>query len=163
MGDKFEFYYTRDGILKLSSKFEPLQPDHDVKRILGKLYKTCQVFANVTKAEQLPNLYIAIPCKDCLIYNVINSYFNSTFTFKNITYGTLFINGQWNKFINNLPEFYYIGPGNKKCSQLKLIDRFIIDECLINDWDIKKEIITNALDKWIENKQGLFLFSTGLK
>lgn len=64
LGDKFEFYYTRDGILKLSSKFEPLQPDHDVKRILGKLYKTCQVFANVTKAEQLPNYTLSKNAKE---------------------------------------------------------------------------------------------------
>ena len=55
LGDKFEFYYTRDGILKLSSNFDPLRPDHDVKRILGKIYKTCQVFSNITPAEQLPN------------------------------------------------------------------------------------------------------------
>ena len=119
------------------------------------------LFKSYKKAEQLPNLYIAIPCKDCLIYNVINSYFNSTFTFKNITYGTLFINGQWKHFINNLEAFYYIGSGTKKTNKLKVIDRFIIDEFLINDWDIKKDIVTNALDKWIKNKNGLFLFSTG--
>ncbi len=64
LGDKFEFYYTRDGILKLSSNFQPLQPDHDVKRILGKLYKTCQVFANVTNAEQLPNYTLSKNAKE---------------------------------------------------------------------------------------------------
>jgi hypothetical protein len=64
LGDKFEFYYTRDGILKLSSRFESLRPDHDVKRILGKLYKTCQVFSNVTIAEQLPNYTLTKNAKD---------------------------------------------------------------------------------------------------
>jgi DNA polymerase elongation subunit (family B) len=64
LGDKFEFYYTRDGILKLSSRFQSVSPDHDVKRILGKIYKTCQVFANVTNAEQLPNYTLSKNAKE---------------------------------------------------------------------------------------------------
>lgn len=64
LGDRFEFYYTRDGILKLSSKFEPLRPDHDVKRILGKIYKTCQVFANVADTQSLTNYTLSKNAKE---------------------------------------------------------------------------------------------------
>lgn len=64
LGDRFEFYYTRDGVLKLSSKFEPQKPDHDVKRILGKIYKTCQVFANVADTESLTNFTLSKNAKD---------------------------------------------------------------------------------------------------
>ena len=64
LGDKFEFYYTRDGVLKLSSKYDPQNPDHDVKRILGKLYKTCQVFSNVTESDQLSNYTLAKNAKE---------------------------------------------------------------------------------------------------
>lgn len=64
LGDKFEFYYTRDGLLKLSSKFEPLKPDHDVKRILGKIYKTCQVFANVADTASLTNYTLSKHAKE---------------------------------------------------------------------------------------------------
>lgn len=64
LGDRFEFYYTRDGILKLSGKFEPHKPDHDVKRILGKIYKTCQVFANVADTESLTNFVLTKHAKE---------------------------------------------------------------------------------------------------
>lgn len=64
LGDKFEFYYTRDGVLKLSSKFEPQKPDHDVKRILGKIYKTCQIFSNVAATESLSNYTLVKNAKE---------------------------------------------------------------------------------------------------
>lgn len=64
LGDRFEFYYTRDGVLKLSSKFNPQEPDHDVKRVLGKIYKTCQVFANVAATESLTNFVLAKHAKE---------------------------------------------------------------------------------------------------
>lgn len=64
LGDRFEFYYTRDGVLKLSSKFNPQEPDHDVKRVLGKIYKTCQVFANVADTQSLTNFTLSRNAKD---------------------------------------------------------------------------------------------------
>lgn len=64
LGDRFEFYYTRDGLLKLSGKYDPSKPDHDVKRILGKIYKTCQVFANVADTESLINFTLSKHAKE---------------------------------------------------------------------------------------------------
>lgn len=64
LGDKFEFYYTRDGVLKLSSKYNAQAPDHDVKRILGKIYKTCQVFANVAATDTLTNFTLVKNAKE---------------------------------------------------------------------------------------------------
>ena len=64
LGDRFEFYYTRDGVLKLSGKFDPEKPDHDVKRILGKIYKTCQVFASVADTESLTNFVLSKHAKE---------------------------------------------------------------------------------------------------
>ena len=64
LGDRFEFYYTRDGILKLSGKFDPSKPDHDVKRILGKIYKTCQVFTNVADTVSLINFTLSKHAKE---------------------------------------------------------------------------------------------------
>jgi len=64
LGDRFEFYYTRDGILKLSGKFDSQKPDHDVKRILGKIYKTCQVFASVADTESLTNYVLSKHAKE---------------------------------------------------------------------------------------------------
>jgi len=64
LGDRFEFYYTRDGVLKLSGKFDPQKPDHDVKRILGKIYKTCQVFASVADTESLTNFVLSKHAKE---------------------------------------------------------------------------------------------------
>ena len=64
LGDRFEFYYTRDGLLKLSGKFDPSKPDHDVKRILGKIYKTCQVFTNVADTVSLINFTLSKHAKE---------------------------------------------------------------------------------------------------
>jgi len=47
IGDKFDFYYTADNVLKLADNFDPSNPDHNVPRLLGKLYTSSKLFQTV--------------------------------------------------------------------------------------------------------------------
>ena len=48
LGDKFSFYTTNVGTLKLEEHYNPEEPDHDLKKLLGKIYKAAAVFDNVS-------------------------------------------------------------------------------------------------------------------
>lgn len=44
LGDKFDFYFTSDENLKLVEQYDPLSPDHNLKRLLSKVYNASKVF-----------------------------------------------------------------------------------------------------------------------
>ena len=48
LGDKFNFYTTNVGTLKLEEHYDPVNPDHDLKKLLAKIYKAAAVFDNVS-------------------------------------------------------------------------------------------------------------------
>jgi DNA polymerase elongation subunit (family B) len=48
LGDKFDFYFTNEGKLKVLSDYDPTNPDHDLKRLLGKIYRAASVFDSVS-------------------------------------------------------------------------------------------------------------------
>jgi hypothetical protein len=48
LGDKFSFYTTNVGTLKLEEHYNPDAPDHDLKKLLGKIYRAAAVFDNVS-------------------------------------------------------------------------------------------------------------------
>lgn len=121
----------------------------------------------VQKFDKIDNFYIGIPCKDC--NNKMYEYYNKMLN-KNqnrITYGNLFQNTNWKIFINflktnNVP-FYYIGPGKSETNELNVLDRFYIDEFLIEDWDNQREVIIKDIKEWVKDKpiNSLFFFSAG--
>jgi len=47
IGDKFDFYYTADNVLKLADSYDPSNPDHNVPRLLKKLYTSSKIFETV--------------------------------------------------------------------------------------------------------------------
>ena len=121
----------------------------------------------VDKYYKLDNFYIGIPCKDC--DKKMYDYYNNRFS-KNksrVTYGNLFQNKNWDTFINFIKQhkipFYYIGPGKHANIELNVIDRFFIDEFLIESWDQQRDIILRNLINWVKSKptNSLFFFSAG--
>jgi len=48
LGDKFDFYTTNVDTLKLLSKYDPENPDHDLKKLHIKIYKAAAVFNDVS-------------------------------------------------------------------------------------------------------------------
>ena len=71
------------------------------------------------------------------------------------TYANIFVNANYKKFIsyikNSNKKIYYVGPGKLKTNEIKIIDRFTIDDKLVNNWNTQRDIITNKLLKWISN------------
>lgn len=123
------------------------------------------LFTSIRKMIDLPNAYVGIPCKGC--YNNIYTWYMSTFNIpqNKLTYGNLVCNANWQSFvspftIDKLP-FYYIGPYKSNTYNLNLLDKFIIDEYLIQNWDNEKESIVEQLREWVANKSGIFAFSAG--
>lgn len=51
-GDRVFLYFRNDGTLKLAEKFEN---DHDIGKLLKKLYTTAQIFANIIPKETFIN------------------------------------------------------------------------------------------------------------
>jgi DNA polymerase elongation subunit (family B) len=47
LGDKFNFYTTIDDKLKLESQYDPAQPDHNFKKLLGKIYTKLLLYSMV--------------------------------------------------------------------------------------------------------------------
>lgn len=52
VGDKVFTYFTKDGNLKLVDQFNPAEPDHDLPRLLKKLYNASKVFDTVTETPR---------------------------------------------------------------------------------------------------------------
>jgi hypothetical protein len=123
------------------------------------------LFTSISKMISLPNAYVGIPCKGCYddIYNWYISRFN--IPSEKLTYGNLVCNANWSTFTNlftkhNLP-FYYIGPYKSNHHNLNLLDKFVIDEYLIHNWDTEKETVLEDVRKWVSDKSGIFTFSAG--
>jgi hypothetical protein len=119
------------------------------------------------KACILKNLYIGVPCNGCWDNKEILEKYNIDKS--KLTYANIFINRNWNKFINFLKnekiEFYYIGPGTKE-SDLNITDRFYISENQIERYDEDKSDLLSNLLSWIDQKireknSNIFMFSCG--
>jgi hypothetical protein len=52
VGDKVFTYFTKDGNLKLVDQFNPAEPDHDLPRLLKKLFNASKVFDTVTETPR---------------------------------------------------------------------------------------------------------------
>lgn len=155
-GESFSLIRPSDGELLILQKQPYITQDN--WSTTASLTVSEDLLEGLKKAARLPNMYVGLPCKDCLSCGVLK-YYIDTFGFKNITYANIFINAQWKQFLKNLPPFYYIGPG--KLDNLKVIERFLVDEYIINTWDETKKRTTDALEQWISSRRGLFLFSVG--
>ena len=121
----------------------------------------------INTSTTLNNIYIGIPCKDCGEQGGIYKYYTDTFNIpvEKITYANIFGTYNYKTIINFLKNekvpFYYIGSGTKDCDIFNIIDRHIIDEFLVNNWDSNKNEFITKIDNWIESKDGIFLFSIG--
>ena len=123
------------------------------------------LFTSIPSMIDIPNAYIGIPCKGC--YDEIYSWYINTFSIPSnkLTYGNLVCNANWESFStlftdDKLP-FYYIGPYKSNNHNLNLLDKFVIDEYLIHDWDTEKQNILEQLREWVTGKTGIFTFSAG--
>jgi hypothetical protein len=123
------------------------------------------LFASLKECEKLEDVYVGIPCKDCSshIYNWYTD--NIHIPSERLTYANIFCNKNWKSFTNMFVEekrpFYYIGPYVSNKYDLFVQDVFKTDKLLVNSWDSQKEYFLASLLKWIEGKQGIFLFSVG--
>ena len=113
------------------------------------------LYASVHKASQQENMYVGIPCPDCQ-GRAMYDYYTSTFNIKNVTYANVFNNAQWKPFIEDIPDFYYIGPGTLENERVR--DRFTINEFLANNWD---GTVLDEITSWVRERNGLFLVSAG--
>jgi hypothetical protein len=121
---------------------------------------------SVKNYNTLDNFFIGIPCKDCQGEDMVE-YYKKTFNlnYKNTTYANIFCNKNWKPFTSFLIDtkhpFYYIGPGKNKVEELNVLERFIIDPFLVNNWDLQKDTFKKDIIEWVKDKNGTFLFSAG--
>ena len=114
----------------------------------------------------LQNFFVGIPCKACQ-GEYMFEYFKRTLNLneKNTTYANIFCNKNWLPFTNFLIDtklpLYYIGPGAEPSEKLNIVDRFLIDPYLVNNWDNQKESFKSELTNWVKDKTGTFVFSAG--
>lgn len=120
----------------------------------------------IQKAAQTPNTYIGIPCP-CDNIEILR-YYCETYgiTKQNATYANLFCNRNWEFFTQYFQTekvpFYFIGPAIKTSGHgLNVVDQFVTDEFLVNQWDEQKQSVSANLREWMKGKQGIFCFSVG--
>jgi Glycosyl transferase family 2 len=120
----------------------------------------------ISTAAKTPDTYIGIPCPCC--NNDILSWYCNEFglTKNNTTYANLYCNRNWPFFIQYMTTeqvpFYFIGPKvSNKEHELNILDHFITDEFLVNNWDSQKLDVSARLREWMKGKQGVFCFSVG--
>lgn len=108
--------------------------------------------------KKLDNLYIGISCNYCINGKEIQEYYRKNFNIPNerITYANIFCNANYKLFIDfiksyNNKNIYYVGSGTKETNDIKIKDRFIISESLVNNWDDLHISETNRLFNWISN------------
>ena len=117
-----------------------------------------------------PNLYIGIQCNSCpycdkgLHDDMINNYM--TCDKSQITYATIFCNGNWREFINFLRNYqkgiYAITPGTLETSEINVKGRYVIDKYLVNNWNQLWEQETTNILNFVKDKKGeVFCFSAG--
>ena len=121
---------------------------------------------SIEKIIRHPNGYVGTSCPSCS--QEIFDYYRSQFPglSQKHTYGNLFCNKNWAPFIEFLNKtglpFYYVGPGQNPCELLNVIDRYFIEEFLLNKWDTVAEQTIESLTQWVAGKNGsVFLFSAG--
>ena len=137
---------------------------------------TNDLHESLTNAANNKNIYIGIPCIECLNNIEINKYYLNNYNIDDRmkTYANVFCNRNFRIFasflISNQISFYYIGPGTFQNTEYKLnvIDRFTnIDLRLVNNWDNLKNNYLSEIIQWVgkklenNNKIRLFLISSG--
>ena len=121
----------------------------------------------IKDAVNIPNMLIGIPCIACGENGNIYNYYIKTYKIpeNKLTYANIFGTHNYKSVIhflkNNKIPFYYVGPGEKKTDILNVIERFHVDEFLLNDWNIKKNSVKEKILKWIKDKNEIILFSCG--
>ena len=116
-----------------------------------------------------PNIYIGIPCPHCTAHSnlLCDKYIKLLeLDYSRKTYANLFCNSNWKQFIDFLKNYskgiHVITSGNKNPSEIKVIDKFLIDAYLVNKWDHNKEDITTKLFSWVSTKNNeVFCFCAG--
>ena len=121
----------------------------------------------VKDAVNIQNMLIGIPCLACGENGSIYNYYINTFNIpeNKLTYANIFGTYNYKSVIyflksNKIP-FYYVGPGKNETITYNIIDRFYIDEFLLNKWDNEKDFVKQELTNWIEDKNEIILFSCG--
>ena len=118
----------------------------------------------------LENAYIGIPCKGCSdkIYNWYLE--NFSIPSNKLTYGNLFCNKNWKPFVslfvNEKMPFNYIGPFKSNNYNLNIQNILIVDEYMVNKWDIVKDEFIETTIAWVNSETTshtprIFLFSIG--
>lgn len=67
-GDKIYVYFTEDGSLKLQDKWEN---DHDVEKLVSKLYKTLEIFKTVLDMEQFTKYHLKSHNIKCQLHDLL--------------------------------------------------------------------------------------------
>jgi hypothetical protein len=103
------------------------------------------------------NGYVGLACKQCCGDAIFNYCLNKyQINRDGLTYANIFCNRNWKTFTGYLKtsnkEIYYIGPGQTQTSELNVVDRFGIDEFLVNKWDSQKEMFIKNVIEWVGNK-----------
>ena len=117
----------------------------------------------------IPNLFIGIQCNSCpYCSNDVHKYTISELTIpkEQLTYATIFCNGNWRDFIDFLRNyqkgFYVITPGTNNPPEFNIKGRYIIDQYLVNKWNNLYEQETQNILDFIKDKQNeLICFSAG--
>ena len=115
-------------------------------------------------------MFIGIACNSCWIKEKTDWYLN---TFKmnpeRTTYANILCNANWRLFMSYLIQkktsLYYIGPGPNSTQDLNVVERFHVDECLLDKWDSVKMDFMKSLEDWISIRANgepkIFTFSAG--
>ena len=118
----------------------------------------------------IPNLYIGIQCNNCpyCSIDIHNDMMKNYITCNKsqLTYATIFCNGNWRDFIDFLRNyqkgFYVITPGTNNQPEFNIKGRYIIDQYLVNKWNNLYEQETQNILDFIKDKQNeLICFSAG--
>ena len=128
----------------------------------GRLHKDLREAVKIN----LSNLYIGIPCNHCnrSMYSIYSSLLN--IPKERTTYANLFCNINWRPFISFLksytPGFYLVTCGQTQVNEFPILERYLIDEFLVNKWDSLGDQETMRLQNWVSTKKNaLILFGAG--
>ena len=118
----------------------------------------------------MPNLYIGIQCNSCPYcgINIHNDMMKNYITCEKsqLTYATIFCNGNWIDFIEFLRNYqkgiYVVTPGTLETSEINVKGRYVIDNFLVNNWNqLCEQETTNILNFIKDKKRELICFSAG--
>lgn len=117
-----------------------------------------------------PNLFIGIQCNSCPFCdkNIHNDMIQNYITCdkSQITYATIFCNGNWLDFVDFLKKYekgiYAITPGTLETPEIYVKGRYVIDKHLVNNWNHLCDQETENILNFIKDKQDeLICFSAG--